>query len=97
LIKLEKVAAFNDNIDYRNAVLRQVKTVQNLAQSDYPILVKGAVEPDAMTAEEVDQYNGSITKINTTLNPLMEDINASLQALLRANVPKPAHRGVKEI
>lgn len=97
LEKVEGIAGFNQNVDYRNAVQKQVETIENMAKSDYPILIKGAVNSSALTAEEVDQYNGVITKINTTLNPLMEQINNSLQALLKANVPKPAHRGVKEI
>lgn len=95
--KGEKMAPFNSNTSYRDAVLRQAKTIRNLAEKDYPALIKGALNPNNLSAEEANQYNTVIMKINATLNPLMEEINTSLQDLLRNNVPKPAHRGVKEI
>lgn len=95
--KDEKMSPFNGNASYRDAVLKQATTIRTLAENDYPTLIKGALTPNNLNAEEANQYNTVILKINATLNPLMAEINTSLQDLLRNNVPKPAHRGIKEI
>jgi hypothetical protein len=97
ITKVEKTGPFNDNIAYRDAVLRQARTIHTLAEKDYALLIKGAVNSNGLTAKEANQYNTVIMKINATLHPLMTEINNSLQNLLRNNVPKPAHRGAKEI
>ena len=93
----KKVAAYNGDTAYRDAVVAQLEILQALAKNDYPALVKVKTKGDQLTQEDVDAYNTAISKVNTELNPATEKINVALQNLLRNNVPKPALRGVKQI
>lgn len=94
---LKKVAAYNGDTAYRDAVVAQLEILQALAKNDYPSLVKVKTKGDQLSQEDVDAYNTAISKVNTELNPATEKINIALQNLLRNNVPKPALRGVKQI
>jgi hypothetical protein len=95
--QLKKVAAYNGDTAYRDAVVAQLEILQALAKDDYPALVKVKAKGDQLTQEDVDAFNTAISKVNTQLNPATEKINIALQNLLRNNVPKPALRGVKQI
>jgi len=95
--QLKKVADYNGDTAYRDAVVAQLEILQALAKDDYPALVKVKTKGDQLTQEDVNAYNTAISKVNTELNPATEKINVALQNLLRKNVPKPALRGVKQI
>lgn len=94
---IKKHADFKGNTAYRDAVLAQMNILQKLAKEDYPAIVKVVKKGDQITAEDVEAYNQAIGKVNGQLNPAAEQINTALQNLLRANVPKPAVRGIKQI
>ena len=95
--QLKKVAAFNGDTAYRDAVVAQLEVLQAMAKDDYPALVRVKTKGEQLTQEDVDAYNSAISKVNTLLNPATEKINVALQNLLRNNVPKPALKGVKQI
>jgi hypothetical protein len=95
--QLKKVAPYNGDSAYRDAVVAQLEILQTMARDDYPALVRVKAKGDQLTQDDVDAYNTAISKVNTLLNPATEKINVALQNLLRNNVPKPALRGVKQI
>ena len=88
---------FKGNTAYRDAIVRQMEIIQSLAQEDYGAIVNVIEKGSQITQADVEAYNRAIGKVNTQLNPAAENVNTALQALLRANVPKPALRGVKQI
>jgi two-component SAPR family response regulator len=95
---LQNIEGFGGDTGYRDAIIEQVKGLQQLAENDYPALIKiVATEQSDLTSEDVNAYNQAIQKLNTALGPLSEQVNTALQQLLRNNVPKPAVRGTKQI
>lgn len=88
---------YNGDTAYRDAIVRQMEIVQDLATNDYPAVVNAISKGNQLTQADVEAYNRAIGKVNQQLNPAAEQVNTALQNLLRSNVPKPALRGVKQI
>lgn len=94
---LQAKPAYNGSTAYRDAIIEQITILKDLAENDYPAIVKAVGKGDQLTQADVNAYNQAISKVNQLLNPAAEKVNAALQNLLRTNVPKPALRGVKQI
>ncbi|MEZ4985829.1 MAG: hypothetical protein R2795_12480 [Saprospiraceae bacterium] len=97
LPRMKSMADFNGNTAYRDAVVQQATILDALARQEYIALIRGTEKGNNLTTEEADAYNSAVEKINTELNPALESVQQTLMELLRANVPKPASRAVKQI
>ena len=94
---LQAKPAYNGSTAYRDAIIEQISILKDLAENDYPAVVKAVGKGDQLTQADVNAYNQAMSKVNQLLNPAAQKVNTALQNLLRTNVPKPALRGVKQI
>lgn len=98
LAKLRNMPAFNGNTGYRDATIRQLELLLELAAQNYPAMIKVAAKgASSPTQEDVDAYNAGVQKVNTDMNARIEQVNQAMIELMRQNVPKPSVRGTKEI
>lgn len=89
---LQERSGFRDNTTYRDAGLSLLHTLQELAERDYPALIRMVAQDGKVTVAEAEDYRQALGRVQDSYASRLKTFNEALQELLRANVPQPAVR-----